>query len=54
MFTLAVMLSTLMLQAPAPQTAADAKQAYEKATAHFDKNENDQALTSSEVLPEQV
>jgi len=49
MFTLAVMLSTLMLQAPAPQTAADAKQAYEKATAHFDKNENDQALTAYDL-----
>ena len=49
MLTLVVMLSTLVLQAPAPQAAADAKQAYEKATAHFDKNENDQALAAYDL-----
>ena len=49
MLTLAVMLSTFMLQAPAPQAPADAKAAYEKATAHFDKTENDQALAAYDL-----
>ncbi len=49
MLTLALTLSTLLLQAPAPQAVADARQAYEKATAHFDKNENDQALAAYEL-----
>jgi tetratricopeptide (TPR) repeat protein len=48
MLTLVVMLSTLVLQAPA-QAAADAKLAYEKATAHFDKNENEQALAAYDL-----
>ena len=43
MFTLVLMLSTLTLQAPA-QAPFVAKQAYDKATAHFEKNENPEAL----------
>jgi tetratricopeptide (TPR) repeat protein len=45
MLTLVVTLSTFLLQAPA-QAAADAKLAFDKATAHFDKNENEQALAA--------
>lgn len=49
MLTLVVMCSTLLLQAPA-QAAADAKLAYEKATAHFAKNtENEQALAAYDL-----
>jgi tetratricopeptide (TPR) repeat protein len=49
MLTLVVLLSTALLQAPAPQAPADAKAAYEKATAHFDKNENGQALEAYDL-----
>jgi tetratricopeptide (TPR) repeat protein len=49
MLTFVVMLSALLLQAPAPQAPADAKQAYEKATALFYKNENDQALAAYDL-----
>ena len=49
MLTLVAMLSTLLLQTPAPQAPADAKSAYEKATAHFNKTENDQALAAYDL-----
>lgn len=46
MHALTIILTSVLLQAApaAPQVAADAKQVYEKANAHFQKNENEQAL----------